>query len=134
MKGDRNMKRFMKKMNEKKGFTLAELLIVVAIIAVLVAVAIPVFNTQLEKAREATDIANLRSAYSEAVTNAMGSADSKGTSASYKKQSKDSFDYADTTGSDASLAALLDSMPASFSISVDMSGDTTSVSYGTSTP
>ena len=56
----------MKKMN-KKGFTLAELLIVVAIIAVLVAIAIPVFNTQLEKSRETTDVANLRSAYAEAV-------------------------------------------------------------------
>lgn len=50
----------------KKGFTLAELLIVVAIIAVLVAVAIPVFTAQLEKSREATDIANLRSAYATA--------------------------------------------------------------------
>jgi type IV pilus assembly protein PilA len=51
----------MKKNN--KGFTLAELLIVVAIIAVLVAIAIPVFTTQLEKSKEGTDIANLRSAY-----------------------------------------------------------------------
>jgi prepilin-type N-terminal cleavage/methylation domain-containing protein len=54
----------MKKMN-KKGFTLMEVLIVVAIIAVLVAIAIPVMNTQLEKAREATDAANIRSAYAE---------------------------------------------------------------------
>ena len=53
----------MKKNN--KGFTLAELLIVVAIIAVLVAIAIPVFTTQLEKAREATDMSNLRAAYAE---------------------------------------------------------------------
>lgn len=52
----------------RKGFTLAELLIVVAIIAVLVAVAIPVFTSQLEKSREATDIANVRSAYAEVVT------------------------------------------------------------------
>ncbi len=56
------------KMNEKKGFTLAELLIVVAIIAVLVAIAIPVFTSQLEKSREATDLANLRSAYGEAIS------------------------------------------------------------------
>jgi len=49
----------------KKGFTLAELLIVVAIIAVLVAIAIPIFNSQLEKAREATDIANVRDYYAE---------------------------------------------------------------------
>ena len=53
----------MKKKNNKKGFTLAELLIVVAIIAVLTAIAIPVFSKQLEKSREATDVANVRSAY-----------------------------------------------------------------------
>ena len=57
----------MKKLS-KKGFTLAELLIVVAIIAVLVAIAIPVFTAQLEKSREATDVANVRSAYAEVVT------------------------------------------------------------------
>ena len=51
------------KKNNNKGFTLAELLIVVAIIAVLTAIAIPVFTTQLEKSREATDLANMRSAY-----------------------------------------------------------------------
>ena len=39
----------------KKGFTLAELLIVVAIIAVLVAIGIPIFTSQLEKSREAAD-------------------------------------------------------------------------------
>lgn len=49
----------------KKGFTLAELLIVVAIIGVLVAISIPIFSSQLEKSREAVDEANLRSAYAE---------------------------------------------------------------------
>ena len=58
-------------MNNKKGFTLAELLIVVAIIAVLVAIAIPIFTSQLEKAREATDAANLRSAYAEVMVSAL---------------------------------------------------------------
>ena len=37
----------------KAGFAFAELLIVVAIIAVLVAISIPIFTNQLEKAREA---------------------------------------------------------------------------------
>ena len=58
----------MKKMNNRKGFTLAELLIVVAIIAVLVAIAIPIFTNQLEKAREATDIADARDYYAEIAT------------------------------------------------------------------
>lgn len=49
----------------KKGFTLAELLVVVSIIAVLVAIAIPIFTNQLEKARQARDLANIRSAYAE---------------------------------------------------------------------
>ena len=43
----------MKKLKNKKAFTLAELLIVIAIIAVLVAIAIPVFNAQLDKAEKA---------------------------------------------------------------------------------
>ena len=50
----------------KKGFTLMEMLIVVAIIAILIAIAIPVFMAQLENARDATSVANLRSAYAEA--------------------------------------------------------------------
>ena len=63
----------MKKNN--KGFTLAELLIVVAIIAVLVAIAIPVFTAQLEKSREATDIANVRSAYATLMTEYLTNTD-----------------------------------------------------------
>lgn len=55
----------------KRGFTLAELLTVVAIIAVLVAISIPVFTNQLEKSREATDLANVRAAYAEVMTAAM---------------------------------------------------------------
>ena len=61
------LERIQKKAGSNKGFTLAELLVVVAIIAVLVAISIPVFNNQLEKSRDATDQANLRAAYAEAV-------------------------------------------------------------------
>lgn len=55
----------------KNGFTLMEMLIVIAVIAVLIAVAIPVFASQLEKAREATDLANVRSAYAQVSTEAL---------------------------------------------------------------
>lgn len=53
----------MKKRTYSAGFTLAELLIVVAIIAVLLTIAIPVFAGHLERSREAVDFANVRSAY-----------------------------------------------------------------------
>lgn len=45
--------------------TLVELLEEVAIIGVLVAISIPIFTSQLEKSREATDAANARAAYAE---------------------------------------------------------------------
>ena len=47
----------------KQGFTLAELLIVVAIIAVLAAISIPVFSSQLNRSKYASDEANARSIY-----------------------------------------------------------------------
>ena len=50
----------MNKMN-KKGFTLIEMLVVIAIIAVLVSIIIPVVGNSTEKAAAATDAANLRS-------------------------------------------------------------------------
>lgn len=64
----------------KKGFTLAELLIVVAIIGVLVAISIPIFTSQLEKSRDAVSIANIRAAYAQAQS-AYLTADGKTTDA-----------------------------------------------------
>ena len=53
------------KQTNRRGFTLAELLIVVAIIAVLVAIAIPVFTSQLHNAKASADMANIRAYYAE---------------------------------------------------------------------
>ncbi len=55
-------------MNRKKGFTLAELLIVVAIIGVLVAVSVPIFTAQRRKAVDAVNKANIRAAKAMALT------------------------------------------------------------------
>jgi len=68
----------MKKLN-KKGFTLAELLIVVAIIAVLAAIAIPIFTSQLDKAKVATDQANIRSGYATVSSTALTDSKTSGT-------------------------------------------------------
>ncbi len=69
----------MKKLKNSKGFTLVEMLIVVAIIAILIAIAIPAFNNSLEKAREAADIANIRNAYSEAMVKYLSEGTDKAT-------------------------------------------------------
>ncbi len=67
-----------KKLN-KKGFTLAELLVVVAIIGVLVAISIPIFTSQLEKSRDAVTLSNIRAAYAQAQTAYLtGSGDGTG--------------------------------------------------------
>ncbi len=71
----------MRKMKNKKGFTLMEMLIVVAIIAILIAIAIPTFASSLNKARIATDEANIRSGYASVMVrvldpdNALAAAD-----------------------------------------------------------
>ena len=53
----------------KKGFTLIEMLVVIAIIAILVAIIIPTVMAATSKAAAATNAANLRSLTAEATTN-----------------------------------------------------------------
>ena len=78
------------KLKDKKGFTLAELLIVVAIIAVLVGISIPVFTAQLEKAKEGKDLANLRAAYAECSVKVLDG--NKGYYKAVELSQKDKFD------------------------------------------
>lgn len=85
---------FMKrKLKSDRGFTLAELLIVVAIIGVLVAIAIPIFTSQLERSREAVDLSDVRSAYAEVMMAAI----TGDTSATYTKDSGQKI-YKETDG------------------------------------
>ena len=60
-----------KKLSKKKGFTLIEMMIVVAIIASLIAIIIPTFTSVLARALAATDEANLRAYYAEQTANSI---------------------------------------------------------------
>lgn len=63
------MKEMIKRVREERGgFTLAELLIVVAIILVLVAIAVPVFSSALNNANNAVERAQIRSVTAAAST------------------------------------------------------------------
>lgn len=127
-----------KKLN-KKGFTLAELLVVVAIIGVLVAISIPIFTSQLEKAREATDLANIRSAYAECstavLTNTNGengvtfTAAAGTTPASASKDVKLTQKQSDWQTADAATNEIagkkIDTLPDSGTVTVTVKGDGT---------
>lgn len=52
----------MNKFKNKKGFTLIEMLVVIAIIAILVAIVVPTVTSATNKAKAATNAANLRTA------------------------------------------------------------------------
>ena len=82
-------------LRNNKGLTLGELLIVVAIIALIVVVALPALGKQLEKSRESVDLANIRSKYTEVMT-AVITEDTDGQSGTVMlKQKKDDWQSAD---------------------------------------
>ena len=60
-----------RRQNRKKGFALVELIVVIVIILILSAVAIPLLMRWIEKSLEATDMENVRSAYTEVVLAAI---------------------------------------------------------------
>ncbi len=61
-------------LKSKKGFTLVELMIVVVIMAILVAVAVPIYNAVTENARRKTCTGNQRNIISQINTNVMSDA------------------------------------------------------------
>ena len=120
----------MRKLNNKKAFTLAELLIVVAIIAVLVAIAIPVFTTQLERSREATDMSNIRAAYAEVVAEYLSTGATSGASATVSaRQRQASWQnpengtlYTRVNGSEGSVSVPAKTAGNNYSVVIDASG------------
>ena len=81
---------------DHSGFTLMEMLIVVAMIAVLVAISIPIFVNILEKSRESTDLANVRSAYAEVLAAACLDDSENAEKTVALKQKVDGWQSADT--------------------------------------
>lgn len=79
------MKEMIKKIREEKGgFTLAELLIVVAIVLVLVAIAVPVFTGAMEKADKAVANANIHAVKSAGATQILLTSENKGLTGPWK--------------------------------------------------
>ena len=122
-------KKFFKKAGEKKGFTLAELLIVVAIIGVLVAISVPIFTSQLSKSRKATNQANIRSAQAAAVAKYMEGSETGAVTYSYDTKTgtiTSSASNAPTTMSSVTVDnAEATKLYSSFSVTV--SGDSVTV-------
>lgn len=85
-------------MKRNRGFTLMEMLIVVAIIAVLAAIAIPVFNGSLHKAKVAADMANVRAYYAELQTQLILTGESDFTENRYLSEITFSWQHRQTTG------------------------------------
>lgn len=86
-------------MKSRKGFTIAELLIAVAVLAVLAAVSIPIFTSQLEKSRESVDLSNIRAAYSEVMADAIIDGQDHTSKTIILKQETD--DWQNTSGRDS---------------------------------
>ena len=60
----------------KKGFTIIELVIVIAVIAILAAVLIPTFTTVIEKSHQSNAVSRAKSAYTEIVASTPGASPS----------------------------------------------------------
>lgn len=60
-----------KKLQNKRGFTLVELIVVLTILGVLAAMLIPALQGYIEKALETSDIVNVRAAYMQVLSDAM---------------------------------------------------------------
>ena len=118
-----------------KGFTLMEMLIVVAIIAVLVAIAIPVFSAQLNNAKVAADAANIRGGYAAATADVAGNKDAASGDTYYLKsdgtvtQTQSEGDFK-TQGTTDSVAGQPLNWGADKSVTYTYNGSSITITFG----
>lgn len=110
------------KLKKTGGFTLIEMLIVVAIVAILVAISFPIASVATEEAQKSADRANMRAAKSAAILESVKAGD--GTFASVSGTY-----FADTglvdSGSDSSYGKCTKHDGEHVVVSVDTSGNVT---------
>ena len=92
----------------KKGFTLMEMLIVIAIIAILIAIAIPLFTQQLNAAKQAADESNARALYAQLQADYMLGSIPEGTSLTIAKNGTTTYNSTVYKWSDALTAGSVD--------------------------
>jgi len=88
----------MKNFKKKKGFTIIELVIVIAVIAILAAVLIPTFSNVISKANASAALQEANNAYKEALMDQDDAALDATATKIYVKQSGELYTFSLSTG------------------------------------